>query len=182
MNISTRNKKKKRRLKKDTRKLKVENKKNIKRIIIYLVLGLFLLGSNFILKNYVSKNLLADDRETVIRAYFLVQDYTEDLNKAKNVEDERTAIEENLSIMSHKLASFATAVPSDLVSIEGQRLLNRYFKSISELGINTVNLSNQFYDNSELADEYLANIELVKQREKEVFTYFKLEESRIKEK
>ncbi|MHC5228869.1 hypothetical protein ACYSNW_11370 [Enterococcus sp. LJL99] len=134
------------------------------------------------MKDYMSKNLSQEDMKILMRAYFLIRDYDAELKNTKDSVGEAEEISKNLADMSNKMSSYMVETPSDLISADGQRLLNRYYKNISELGVNTVPLNKLFYGNAEGADEYIANIENIKQKEKDLFDYFKIDESRIKEK
>lgn len=173
-------KKKKRKIKKEITYVTQQKKSSSKFFFTFIVLSSLSLGGYFGIKNYFEKNLSKKDMNFVMSTYFLVNDYQANIEDAKNSNGEQNEVTKKISNISYKMSSYATEEPNELLSVEGQRLLNRYFKSISELGINTVPIYQQFYGNAELSDEYIDNVKAVKQNEKELFKYFKIDESRIK--
>lgn len=172
--------KKKKKVKKEIKFLTQQKKNSSKFFISFILLSSICLGGYFVTKNYFEKNLSKNDMNTVMSTYFLINDYKNNLEDAKNENGDKKDITKKIETNSYKMSSYATKEPNDLLSIEGKRLMNRYFNSVSELGVNSVPVYQQFYGNPEVSDEFLNNINTVKQHEKELFKYFKIDESRIK--
>lgn len=172
--------KKKRRIKKEIRYVTRQKKNSLKFFFIFIILALVCLGGYFSSKNYFEKNLSKEDMNLVMSTYFLVNDYQKSIEDAKNSNGDKNDVSKKISNLSYKMSSYATEEPNNLLSTEGQRLLKRYFNSISELGVNTVPVYKQFYSNAELSDEYIDNVKTVKQNEKQLFKYFKIDGNRIK--
>lgn len=157
-----------------------QKRSSSKFFIIFMVLSSLSLGGYFFSKNYFEKNLSKDDMNMIMSTYFLVNDYEANLENAKNSKGETKELSKKIADISYKMSSYATEEPNKIISTEGQRLINRYFKSISELGINSVPIYQQFYGNIDLSNEYIDSIKIIKQNEKALFKYFKIDENRIK--
>lgn len=68
------------------------------------------------------------------------------------------------------------------LSEEGSKLLTRYYVSMKDVGMNLSTLTQEQLANKEILESYLKDISKIKERQKAVFTYFKVNESALKQK
>ena len=78
------------------------------------------------------------------------------------------------------MASYHGLSASSLNKKEGQILLNRYYNSIKELGINTSSQAQDFFNNQELTDEFLKDVDKAKNYQSDVIKYYKVNQDELK--
>lgn len=178
------NKKKrhKKKYRKQLRQLSKDQAHYFKRALILFLISIMVMSGYFLIKSYVEKHLFSDDLDTVMSGYFLVDNYEKSVTQAKNSDGKKVDVTKKITDNSNRMASYMTETPSDMLSVDGQRLLNKYYKSLSESGMNTVPMAQQLYGNEELSKECIQNLTVVKENQKEVFSYFNIDESRIHKK
>lgn len=170
------NKHKKRKILSLRKKLTLQKKKYLTRLVIFLVVGIGLTGGSLFISHYQAMNLTSDDSETVVKGYYLLTDFQKQLDLAKNKKDERDKVQKNIRYLATIMASYGTKSADSMNSEEGQTKLNRYFQGISQLGVNVSAQTENFYGNQKLTDEYLSDIKKVEGYQKSVFTYYKVKE------
>jgi len=62
------------------------------------------------------------------------------------MEEIKKQVEENLSILSSRLSAFALNKANYRISSEGQLIINRYYTSMKQFGINLSTQSRNFYN------------------------------------
>lgn len=175
------NKKKRRKWKTVQVKLQKQRKKSFVWGILLFVLAIGCGGVAGYVSYYQSINLSSDDSASIVRSYYLLRDFQEELDKAANEAEDQTATQQNIRYLATTLAAYSTKKASTLNTTEGQSTLNRYYGSLSELGVNATRVSNDFYGNSELAAEFQADIEKAITHETAAFEYFKVNQSGLAE-
>lgn len=173
---------KKKKYRKELNRVLKRQRLYIKRSIILLVLSVIVSSGYFVIKGYISRHLFSDDLETVMSGYFLVDNYEKNMIQSKESNGDVEDVAKTLADNANRMASYMTETPSDMLSVEGQRVLNKYYRSLSEIGMNTVPIVKEFYGNEELSTEYIQNLKIVKDNQKEVFNYFNIDENRIHKK
>ncbi|MCI0131307.1 hypothetical protein [Vagococcus sp. CY53-2] len=178
------NKKKrhKKKYRKQLRQLSKNQARYLKRALVLFFISVIVMSGYFLTKNYVEKHLFSKDLEIVMSGYFLVDNYEKSVAQAKKSEGKKEEVTKKITDNSNRMASYMTETPSDMLSVDGQRLLNKYYKSLSEVGMNTVPIIQQLYGNEELSNECIQNLNIVKENQKAVFNYFNIDESRIHKK
>ncbi|OEH82395.1 hypothetical protein BCR26_02895 [Enterococcus rivorum] len=124
-------------------------------------------------------NLSSRDKQSILKGYSLLREFEQQIEISGNQSEEQIKTEENIRHLATKLASFGTVKASLLNSSEGQGRLNRYYNSLSQLGINTSQQVNSIYGNVELVTELLADAERAIKIERTVFSYYKVDENRL---
>ena len=85
----------------------------------------------------------------------------------------------NLRYLSSSLSSYGVKKASYLNTEEGQLLLNRYYGSMKEIGMNATNNLSKIYGNPELVKEYQADIDKITENQKKVFEMYKVDENSL---
>lgn len=179
--IRVKNKKKRRIQKKKLSILTKKSRRQFRFGIAFLILGLLLGGGASFTRYYQATNLGSRDSETIVEGYYLLEKTTEHLTNVKessNMEKSRN----NLRELSAKLSGFGVKFADSRLTMEGQRLLNKYYKQVKELGLNLNNQSIENLQQEAIKDQYMANIQKIQTQQKKVFTYFKVNESALKQK
>jgi hypothetical protein len=89
-------------------------------------------------------------------------------------EQEKEKLEYNLRYLSTGMASYGLKKASIINSAEGQLLLNRYYTAMKQLGVNVSTQIKHVHDNTALIDEFLADVQKIRQYEQDVFNYYKV--------
>lgn len=159
--------------------------KKYRRSIMYSIVMLFLAatcsGGAMYASYYQSINLSSDDSALIVRSYYLLRDFQDELNKAAQQEENEVATQQNIRYLATTLAAYSTKHASTLNTKEGQSALNRYYASLSELGVNATLVSGNFHGNRELVDEFLSDIERTITYETTAFEYFKVNQTKLEE-
>lgn len=172
--ISTLNvKKKKERKKKQI--LLSKNKKIRNRIIKFFILELIVLGGFVFYYNYQNSNMTNTDSDLLVRGYFLVDDFTNELEKASAKTDSEDASVQNTKYLALSMASYSNKTSDSSNTVEGQQLLNKYYKMIGQLGMNATKDSSLFYGNQQnIKEQYTSDLKRIKDIENQVFEYYKV--------
>lgn len=178
--LRPKNEKKRRRLMKVLRGRRAKAKKYTRNSLILLTLGLLCLGGSVYSRYYQSTSLSERDSEAIVEGYYLLQQ-TENqmlsINETDNVEKTRS----NLRELSARMASFGTRQADGRINLEGQKLLNRYYSLMKELGLNLNNQSIESLQNLEIYDEYMMDIEKTKEAQGNVIEKFKVNEQALQQ-
>ncbi|MDA9472547.1 hypothetical protein [Enterococcus sp. 5H] len=176
--------KKKKKRKRWSTVTRLSRKKRNHSLMIGFVLFIFsivLVSSARYASYYQSINLSSDDSVLIVRSYYLLRDFKEELAKAAVKEDEELASQQNIRYLATTLASYSTKKASTLNTEEGQAVLNRYYASLAELGINATRESRNFYGNSNLVNGFESDIDKIITYETAAFDYFKVNHSELEE-
>lgn len=173
------NKKKRRRWERVTGNLKKLKKKSITRMVLFLVLTTGAGGATLYASFYQSINLTSDDADAIVRSYYLLRDFQQELDKAANQTEDETSSIQNIRYLATSLSSYNTNKASQLNTVEGQSALNRYFNALSQLGVNATRESQNFYGNAELVAQFQEDIERTIGYEMKAFDYYKVNQSAL---
>lgn len=173
------NKKKNKRVVKQRIQLNKTKKKQLTSMIVSLVLAGLLSGGVGYLSYYQSMNLSSDDSDTIVKSYYLIEDFAKELEIAKNKEEDEEKVRQNIRYLATSMASQGNKKASDVNTEEGQMILNRYYNAVKQLGMNTSTQTYNFYGNPQLVDSFLEDIKKIEVYEKEAFTYYKVDESAL---
>lgn len=175
------NKKKRRRWEATKIRLKKRRKRSIIAAVVMVLLVSVCGGGAAYASYYQSINLSSDDSVRIVRSYYLLRDFQEELNKAAQQEEDELASQQNIRYLATTLAAYSTKQASNLNKQEGQSALNRYYAALSELGVNATRESNNFYGNSSLVEEFQVDIEKTITYETAAFEYYKVNQSELEE-
>lgn len=170
---NSRNKKNKLKQRKRLLKRKKVARKNT---VILLLMGILLFGGYGLYNNYQAMTLSKVDKSSVAKGYSLINDFEDHLKIAKEKSQDQVKTQENIRYLATRLASYGILTANKKNSAEGQQILNRYYTSVTQLGINASLQTNEFYGNQNLVDEYLADIQRVKENQAETLKYYKVDQ------
>lgn len=166
--------------KKQLARLKRQRKNTLVKFVISCVISLVLGGLAFYTSYYQGIHLTQEDQQNVVNGYYLLTDLENQLKKIEKGDlDEKKTIE-NIQTLGNKMASYSGVVASSSSKAEGQAILNRYYNSVKEIGINTSGQVTGFFNNPELIAEYLKDVDKAQSYQKEVFSYYKVNENELK--
>jgi len=77
------------------------------------------------------------------------------------------------------LSSYSIKQASTVNTIEGQMLLNRYYNSMSELGINISRNSTLLLSEDDVLEEALADVKKIQLYQKKVLDFYKVNTSAL---
>ncbi|MEI5991693.1 hypothetical protein [Enterococcus crotali] len=180
-NKKFKNKKKNRKIARKKQQLMKQKKKSVRLFWVMAVITAILAGGMSYLSYYQSMNLTTEDSDSVVKGYYLLRDFEDQLIVARDKSDDEEKLQKNLRYLATSMASYGTKKASDVNSEEGQITLNRYYNSVKQLGMNASTQTKNFFGNQELVDNFLADIKKAQVYEKETFDYYKVNESAFKE-
>lgn len=179
--IKKKKKMKKHHYAKEKRLVEKSKKKWLIAMIATIVSAFLLLGIAGYGKYYESMNLTSEDSDAIVKGYFLLNDMENELKKAKSGEEDPAKLAKKINYLATSMASYGIKTASTSNTKEGQLIINRYYTYLSELGRNMNNQSAKIKDEPEQIDSFLKDIQKVKNRQKKVFIYYKVDEANLKE-
>lgn len=156
-------------------------KRYLKNSLIFIVILFLALGSAVYARYYQLTNLTSEDAKVVVQGYLLTEDLEQKLGTIK----EGGSIEKvypQFQEVSSLLVTYGNRPVSAGLSKEGAKLLSRYYVSMKYVGMNLSTLTQEQLGNKEIMESYLKDLSKINERQKEVFTYFKVNESALKQK
>jgi len=179
--IRTKNSRKRKKIKRALKKAKVKQKKQRWSFVICLILVGVLSSTAFYARYYQATNLGERDSEGIVQGYYLLNETKEQINKLSESSSTEKS-ENNLRELAAKLSSFGMRGADGRLTEEGQRLLTRYYNQVKELGLNLNNQSVEMLDNLETRESYLNDLQKAQKTQSKIITYFKINESALKQK
>ncbi len=154
------------------KKLKRKQRVLKKRMLYLVILTSILIGGAFYLEEEYAKSFNADDADHLLESHLLIRE-TEILLELATESDDQS-IYESIREVSARLASFNAVQASSSLSIQRQIALNRYYQRLHEFGINLSKKEPSQAGAQDLVQEFGADILVIKDQSKELFTLFKL--------
>lgn len=177
-----RNKKKNEKRLQDIKLLEGGKKKAGRVSMVLIAISVMLVGGISYATYYQSMNLMKEDSHSMVQSYYLVRDFEKQLLIAKNEEDDKENVTQNIRYLATGMASYGTKRASQVNTEEGQLILNRYYNAVKQLGTNASTQTRNFFGNTALVDEFLVDVQRVLRYEKEVFKYYKVNPDAFKDK
>lgn len=175
------NKKKNKRIARQRRELKEKKKKKLIWVVLLMTLTLAFSGASAYITYYQSMNLTANDSDSVVRGYYLLKDFEEQLILSRDKGDEEEKLQQNIRYLATSMASYGAKKASNVNTKQGQLILNRYYIGLKQLGMNASTQTKNFYNNPELVEEFLKDITKAHKYEREAFDYYKVNEDAFSE-
>ncbi|WP_086314058.1 hypothetical protein A5821_001628 [Enterococcus sp. 7F3_DIV0205] len=172
--------KRKRQLARKRKHLQGQKKKNKRRTLLFLVVTFLFFGGSQLVAYYQSMSLSHEDEESVVKSYFLLNDFDEQLEKAKTESERKEKLDGNIRYLASAITSYGANRASDLNTEEGQLILNRYYKAMLDLGTNAMRMTDGFYGNEEVIAGYQEDINRIRGYQKKVFELYKVDEAALK--
>lgn len=176
----------KRRKKKKHQEHIMFSKKKSKRYLtcgsLCLVIAITLAATSGYIMYQQKVHLSNEDKEAVTRGYYLLSDFEDQLNQLddKKLDKEKTV--QTIQSLGSLMASYSEEKASPLNQVKGQQKLNRYYQSIKEIGINATTQSQELVVNQEMLKNYLKDVKKAKNYEKDIFSFYKVNEMDLKNK
>lgn len=159
--------------------LKKDKKKQLRGGMTAFIFACLLTGGISYLSYYQSMNLSSNDSDIVVKSYYLLRDFEQEITTAKDKGDDEEKVQQNIRYLATSMASQGIKKASIINTEEGQLILNRYYNSVKQLGMNASTQTKNFYGNTKLVDDFLADIQKVASYEKEAFDYYKVNQSAL---
>ncbi|MDA9472806.1 hypothetical protein [Enterococcus sp. 5H] len=175
------NKKKNKKIARQRKEYQQKKKKNLIWVVWFTILTMMFSGGSAYISYYQAMNLTTEDSDSVVRGYYLLRDFEEQLILARDQGDEEEKLQQNIRYLATAMASYGTKKANNLNSQEGQLNLNRYYNATKQLGMNASTQTKNFYGNSDLVEEFLRDIIKAKEHERTVFDYYKVNENAFSE-
>lgn len=175
------NKTKRKRWQRACQQLKKKKQGQVKRGIILIILSILFASSGLYARYYQMTNLSSSDSRIIVQGYFISEEINQtfqELQNGANVEESK----EKLMELTSLLTSYGTSTPSNGLSKDGQKVLNRYYVQLREYGTNAYSLSSEQLNNQETISTYLEDLKRVQQTQKKVFEEFGVDETALKQK
>lgn len=180
-NKKLKNKKKNKKAAKQRKELQRKKKKSLIWIMWLVILTVSFSGSSAYISYYQAMNLTTEDSDSVVRGYYLLRDFEEQLILARDQADDEEKLQQNIRYLATAMASYGTKKASTLNSQEGQLILNRYYNATKQLGMNASTQTKNFYGNPDLVEEFLRDIIKAQEHERAAFDYYKVNEAAFSE-
>lgn len=178
--FKSKNRKKRKRAKKELLVLEKRKKNRLIAFFLFFIASAGAATASAYISHYQSISLSTSDNDAIVKSYYLLRDFEEQLKIAADEADEESKLTQNIQYLSSRMASYSLMSASELNKPEGQLALNTYYGGIKEIGINASTQSSDFFGNQELVTSFLDDIEKTKNYEKKVFKYYKVNESALK--
>ncbi|EOH94606.1 hypothetical protein UAW_02360 [Enterococcus haemoperoxidus ATCC BAA-382] len=143
-------------------------------IILFLLSG-FTAGYSLY---YQAMHLSQKDSKAVVQGYYLMDNLENELKTAKATENDVKS-GKNIKLLAGQLSSYGIYKATIRNSEAGQKKLNKYYKSMKELGINLSSQPNDFFKNETLLNEFEMDLATVKKNHEEVVHYFNINKNAL---
>lgn len=154
-----------------------KRKKTLRNFVISLVTSIGFFAGAFYVTYYQSTNLSKEDSQSLTDSYYYVRDLQQELQKIENGQTNVAESKQAITYIATSLASYSIRTASTLNTVEGQSVLNRYYSSLAELGINVSKQLAQMYEDPTIASEILTDFDKVKRYQKKAIDFYKINES-----
>ncbi|OTN88609.1 hypothetical protein A5819_001090 [Enterococcus sp. 7E2_DIV0204] len=179
--IKTKNTRKRKKIRRTLKKVKGKRKKQRWGLVICVVLVGILSSTAFYARYYQATNLGERDSEGIVQGYYLLNETKNQIDALSESHNSEKS-ENNLRELAAKLSSFGMRGADGRLTEEGQRLLTRYYNQVKELGLNLNNQSAEMLSNQEIRETYLNDLQKAQKTQSKIITYFKINESALKQK
>lgn len=173
-----RGKKNRKKKQRQQKKLQKKRRQAGSRSLILLVLAVVSLAGGFWVKQYEGTHLNAANKQSIVQIHYILKKLDQEMPKVK-AGDEKAI--HTVKDLSGRLASYGTVSAASNLNQENKILLNRYFRSVRELGLN---LNNQDFqkDRETTAASYQEDVDQAQKLEKELLKQFHIDAKAFTEK
>ncbi|MBP1046183.1 hypothetical protein I6N96_07795 [Enterococcus sp. BWM-S5] len=178
--VRTKNKKKRKRLIRQRRIVEKKRRKYLISALMLFILGGVGAGASAYTIYYQSTNLNQKDQELIVKGYYYLGDIEDQLALAESGAGGEE-LGTDLATLASRIGTFAVVRADYRLGSDYQQLLNRYYSSLKDLGINLASRSSNFYTNSEELVDFQEDLAKVRNNQKEVFETFSVNEASLKE-
>ncbi|MBL1229135.1 hypothetical protein IW492_07795 [Enterococcus sp. BWB1-3] len=173
------NKKKRKRWKRQQKELRAQYSRQCTGWIVLLVLALLAGGGSFYTRYYQQYHLQAEDSEAIVQSYYLLEELVVQLQELEAGTTPQKSFK-NIHELSGRLGSYGARKAYQGLTEDNQKLLNRYFVQLRELGVNLNGQRVETLQATEAIQGYLTDIEKAEESQTKVFKQFKVNEAALK--
>ncbi|MFW8052402.1 hypothetical protein [Vagococcus fluvialis] len=173
---------KQKKAKKRISRLKKQKNKALIRGITCLLLGAMVGSLSAYVTYYQATNLSTEDMENIKDGFYYLRDLEKELEGIQKGKTDEEKANQTINFVVTSLAGYSVKKASTLNTIDGQRVLNRYYQGMSELGINVSRKSAMLSSDKLSLKEALSDIQKIKNYEKQVLIFYKVDESILESK
>ncbi|MBP1047510.1 hypothetical protein I6N96_14585 [Enterococcus sp. BWM-S5] len=175
------NKKKRKQWQRICKKTEQTKKKRMRNGILLIIVSILLGGSAGYARHYQLTSLSSSNAAALAKSYYLIDEIEGQLDSYKNgASIEKTT--KNIRDLSQQLAGAGTETAYVGMAVDGQKLVNRHFNLVKNLGINLNAKAREILENQEELTTYLADIDKVKTSQQKVFKEYQVNESALQQK
>lgn len=174
------NKKKRKGWLREFKTIEKRKKFRFRMMIVFVLLGISCGGAGFYIKYYQMTNLADSDSEALVQSYFLISSIEEEIKNVAEA-DSTKQVQATVYDYSARLASYGAKTPDPRLSKDGTLLLKRLYQSMKELGLNLTGITEEGLVDPVVIEEYTSDIEKVRDNQAQVFKYFRINESSLKQ-
>ncbi|KAF1297831.1 hypothetical protein BAU15_07965 [Enterococcus sp. JM4C] len=169
-------KKKKRLWMRKIKQLRLARKKQRTTAISLFLIGILLVAGGFGGRYYQSTALSKDDTSAIVSGYYLTSEMQGQLAL---IEEDPSRARTNITELSGRMASFGSKRADGRINVQGQRILNRYYKKMKEFGLNISADLIQILEDEERRQNYVDDLSGILTIQKEVTKHFGLKEDAL---
>ncbi|MGM0125939.1 hypothetical protein IGI37_003340 [Enterococcus sp. AZ194] len=166
-------KKKKRLWMRKIKLLTLTVKKQRKRTLLSFLIGIILVAGGFYGRNYQATTISKEDSAAYVTGNFLT---TEMQGQLALITEDPGRARTNITELSGRMASFGIKRADGRLNIEGQRILNRYYKQMKEFGLNIAGQMEQVLTEEEVRTNYENDLATIIETQKKVAEFYELKE------
>lgn len=127
---------------------------------------------------YQTMHLSQEDSRAVVQGYYLIDTLENELEAAKTTKNDVKS-GKNIKLLAGQFSSYGIYKATIRNSKAGQKKLNKYYKSMKELGINLSAQPNDFFKNKTQLNEFEKDLDTVKKNHEDVVRYFKINKNAL---
>ncbi|MDT2782949.1 hypothetical protein [Vagococcus fluvialis] len=120
-----------------------------------------------------------EDQNALVDGYYLTADFEKELQTILEKDIDETKSIQNIQSLGSLMASYSSKRANHLTQQKGQQKFNKYYQTIKELGINATTQSQEMVTNKEILDNYLVDVKKVEGIQKDIFKFYKVDETEL---
>ncbi|NKC68421.1 hypothetical protein [Vagococcus fluvialis] len=173
---------KRKKAKKLLKHLKQKRQKNLNNTLLFFLLVILLGSGSFYISYYQATNLSDDDMANISDGFYYLSDIQDTLEGIKSKEIDKESSQQTINYVLTSLAGYSVKKANRLNTIEGQRVLNKYYNAMAELGLNISRKSINLFTDEGNVDECLSDLEKVQIYQRKTLDFFKIDSSALEAK
>lgn len=144
----------------------------------FLLAMVFGLGSGYV-TYYQATNLSDEDMTSISDGFYYLRDLKGELEAIQSGDGDIEKSKQTINFIVTSLAGYSVKQASTFNTVDGQRILNRYYKAMAELGINVSRNSTTMLTDEVILTESLTDLEKVQTYQKKALDFFKIDASAL---
>lgn len=150
-------------------------KKCIKKTGIFLMFTLISGSGAGYIAYYQATNLSDTDSTNLSEGYFYLSDLKKELEMIQEGKEDEAKSQSTINHITTAMSSYSIKKASAMNTVEGQRILNRYYQAMAELGLNISRESRTLSSDPEAITESLEDIEKLQTNQEKVLEFYQVD-------